>query len=123
MSDRFGKLDSVHIAVVTFAQAGELAAHRAHLGLEFPMLADPERRIYQRFGLGQGSIREVWNPGTLRLYARLLIRGRRLRRPRHNTRQLGGDFVIDTDGRLLAAFRPRSPDDRPSIDDLAAYLN
>lgn len=52
------------------------------------------------------------------MYAGLLRRGRTLRRPTQDTRQLGGDFVIDSRGRLAVGFRPASPDDRPSVDSL-----
>ena len=83
-----------------------------------PVLADPDRHVYERFGLGRGSLHRIWNLGTMRLYAQLLRRGRKLRRPTQDTRQLGGDFVIGPDGRLAAGFWPRSPDDRPTIDAL-----
>ena len=118
MRDRLDELGGATVAVPTFAPWSRLAAHRARLDLPFPVLADPERSIYRRFDLGRGSVGQIWSPGTLRLYGRLLRRGRRLRRPTEDTRQLGGDFVIDGAGRLAAGFWPRSPDDRPPVDAL-----
>lgn len=123
MRDRLDDLGDASIAAVTFADVERLAAHREHLDLPFPLLADPERALYRRFGLDRAPLWRIYNPGTLRLYGRLLARGRRLRRPVDDTRQLGGDFVIDADGRLAAAFRPRSPDDRPPIDHLVAAVH
>jgi len=120
--DRLDDLADTSIAAATFAGVERLAAHREHLGLPFPLLADPERTVYRRFGLDRAPLWRVYNPGTLRLYGQLLARGRRLRRPVDDTRQLGGDFVIDAAGRLAAAFRPRSPDDRPPVDDLVAAV-
>lgn len=122
MRDRLDEFGDATVAAVAFAPAHQLAASRDHLALPFPFLADPDRSLYHRFGLGRGTVRQVWNPGTLRMYARLLRRGRRLRRPIHDTRQLGGDFVIAPDGTLAAAFRPRSPDDRPPVDALVAAV-
>ena len=122
MRDRLDDLAGAAVAAITFADASRLPAHRQHLGLPFPLLADPERIVYRRFGLDRAPLWRIYNPGTLRLYAQLLARGRRLRRPVDDTRQLGGDFVIDAAGRLVAAYRPRSPDDRPPIDDLVAAL-
>ena len=110
------------MAVVTFAEREELLDYHARLNAPFPLLADPERTTYRQFGLDRGSVREVWSPGTLQMYVGLLARGRRLRRPRHDTQQLGGDFVIGPDGRLLAAFRPRSPNDRPAVAELFEFL-
>lgn len=113
--DRFGPLS---VAAVTFGDPSRLAAHRRHLGLPFPLLADPDRELYRRFDFGRGSLFEVWSPGTMITYARLLRRGRRLERPTEDTRQLGGDLVIGPDGTLAAIFRPRSPDDRPTVQQL-----
>ncbi|MEL6984092.1 MAG: AhpC/TSA family protein, partial [Actinomycetota bacterium] len=105
-------------AVVTFADSKRLAAHRQHLDLPFPVLGDPDRELYRRFGFGRGSLFDVWSPGTMATYARLLRRGRRLRRPTEDTRQLGGDVVIGPDGKLASIFRPRSPDERPTVQQL-----
>lgn len=122
MRDRLDDLGDASIAAVTFAEVERLAAHRDHLDLPFPLLADPKRTVYGRFGLDRAPLWRIYNPGTLRLYGQLLARGRRLRRPVDDTRQLGGDFVLDAAGRLAAAFRPRSPDDRPPVDDLVTAI-
>jgi hypothetical protein len=49
---------------------------------------------------------------------RLIRAGRRLRRPTQDTRQLGGDFVVDRRGRLAYAYRSARPDDRPPVEEL-----
>lgn len=118
MSERLDEFPPVSVAVVTFAPVSQLAPFKEHLAISFPLLADTDRALYRRFDLGRGSLTEVWSLGTLRLYGNLLRRGRKLHRPVQDTRQLGGDFVIDVDQRLSAAFRPRSPDARPSVDQL-----
>lgn len=115
MRDHLSDFAGSTIAAVTFAQWRDLAAHRSHLDLPFPLLADPQRQVYEQFGLGRASRRNIWNPGTLKLYTDLLRRGRKLRRPTQDTRQLGGDFVLGGDGRLVAGFWPASPDDRPDV--------
>lgn len=118
MRDQLDRFGPVSVAAVTFAEPSRLADHRRHLDLPFPLLADPERRLYQRFDFGRGSLFEIWSPGTIAAYAGLLRRGRRLGRPTEDTRQLGGDLVIAPDGTLAAIFRPRSPDHRPTVDQL-----
>jgi hypothetical protein len=116
--DRLPEFGDAHVVAVTFASAEELPAHRAHLELPFPVLADPDRGAYRQFDLGRGTLRDIWSLGTMKMYARLLRQGRKLRRPTQDTRQLGGDFVLDAQGRLAAGFWPASPDDRPSVDSL-----
>ncbi len=122
MRDRIDEFEGAVIAAVTFAEHHRLEAHRNHLRVPFPLLADPDRALYQRFELGRGRLRDLYGVGTLRLYAQLLRRGRKLQKPTQDTRQLGGDFVIDPQGRLSAGFWPASPDDRPSIDQLTAAV-
>ena len=112
--EHLDELRDAAVAVITFAPPEDLAAYRRHLDLPFPVLSDPDRELYRAFGLGRGSFRAVYGIGTLRLYARLLRQGHRLRRSTQETRQLGGDFVVDPHGRLTAAFRAPSPDARPS---------
>ena len=118
MRDQLERFGDAHVAAVTFASQERLAAHRDHLTLPFPLLADPDRAIYRQFRLGRAPLRRVYNPGTLLLYAHLIGKGRKLRRPSEDTRQLGGDFVINRSGLLVRGFWPRSPDDRPSVDQL-----
>lgn len=122
MRDRQDDFGDADIAAITFGRQADLAPHRAHLDLPFPLLADPDRRVYRQFDLGRGALHRIWNPGTLLLYGRLLRQGRKLQRPTQDTRQLGGDFVIDPEGRLAAGFWPASPDDRPPVDTLVAAV-
>jgi hypothetical protein len=58
----------------------------------------------------------------MRAYGRLLRAGRRPRLPSEDTLQLGGDFIVDPEGRVAYAYRSAGPDDRPSVDDLLAAL-
>lgn len=110
--------------VVTFTDDVErLAAYREHLGIDFPILSDPDRTLYRTVGAGKGSLRRVWSPGTIALYARLLRRGRRLRPPKDDTRQLGADLLVDADGRLRRVWLPAGPDLRPSVDELVAAVD
>lgn len=109
--------------VVTFTDdVGRLDAYGEHLGIDFPILADPERSLYRAVGARRGSLRRVWSPGTLAMYVRLLRRGRRLRPPTEDTRQLGADLLIGADGRLRRVWLPEGPDLRPSIEELAAAV-
>lgn len=110
------------IAVVTFAAPERLAAHRAHLGVRFVFLTDPDRSLYRALGAERGTARQIWSPGTLRMYARLLRRGRHLRRPTEDIHQLGADAVVGRDGRLRYLALPTSPDARPPVSQMITAL-
>lgn len=115
--DHLPQLGDALPVVVTFTDdPRRLAAYREHLDVEFPVLADVDRVLYDLLGAGRGSIRKVWSPGTLAMYARLLLRGRRLHVPTEDTRQLGADAIVGRDGRLHRVWLPESPDARPPIE-------
>ncbi|MDP9381001.1 MAG: AhpC/TSA family protein, partial [Chloroflexota bacterium] len=70
------------------------------------------------FGLQRGGNAQVWSPNAVRTYARGLLRGRLPRTPRADIAQLGGDFVLDAQGRLVYEHRSEESADRPAIDHL-----
>jgi hypothetical protein len=104
------------IAVVTFAAPELLAVFEPELALGLPMFADRDRELYAALGFGRGSLARVWlDPRVWARYARLLAAGQRLRRTQEDTLQLGGDAVVDAEGRLAWIHRSRGPEDRPTI--------
>ena len=118
MRDHLDRLGEVQPVVVSFNDdVGRLAAYRDFLEVDFPFVSDPERQLYQALGAERGRLRDVWSLGTLRMYARLLVRGMRLRVPIEDTRQLGADAVVDRAGRVVHVWLPDGPDHRPTIDE------
>lgn len=108
---------------VAFAPPASVAMFERGLGLDVPILCDPERVAYHVFGFG----RVAWwlailRPGYWIRLARALRRGRRFSRVREDPGQLGGDVVLDAEGRLRWVYRSRWPADRPSVADVRAAL-
>ncbi len=105
------------VACVTFADAPLLSAFAREMGIdEDALYGDPQRRLYAALGFGRGSVARVWaDPRVWARYAALLGRGRRPRRPGQDTLQLGGDAILDRDGRLTWIHRSRGPTDRPPV--------
>ena len=118
MSDRLAEFGGAAVVLITFTRPRNLPGFRRRLALAYPVLADETRAVYHAYGLQRGSWWRVWGLNSARAYSRLLRQGRRLERPTGDTLQLGGDFVVDRDGRLAYAYRSTGPDDRPSVDDL-----
>ncbi len=92
-------------------------------GSQMAWLSDPDRRLYRALDLPRASLWRVYNPGTIRMYGRLLRSGRTMSRPVDDTRQLGADVVVAPDGALSTVFRPPSPDSRPSVEELIAAVD
>lgn len=104
------------IVVVSFTAPRMLGRFEEELQLGLEMFADPERALYEALGFGRGSVRRVWlHPRVWMRYARLLAGGARLRAAEGDTLQLGGDAVVDADGRLVWIHRSTGPEDRPSM--------
>jgi AhpC/TSA family len=121
--ERRGELEALGAGVIAvgFSPAEPLAALARYLEWPWPMLSDPERRLYARLQLPRVGLRDVYTPGTLRRYAASLLHGRRIRRPVEDTRQMGGDAIVAA-GAAVQVFRPRSPDDRVPVETLVAVL-
>lgn len=86
------------------------------LELPFPVLLDPERRAYRDWGLGRGSFAAIYlSADAWRPYVTALVRDRRIERPGTDLRQLGGDFVVAADGRVVFSHPQTSPSDRPPV--------
>ena len=108
-----------HGARAVFVTFDDPAAVRALLLADVdapgPVLVDRAREAYHAWGLGRVSFRRLWlDPNLYRQYARLLRSGERIRGSGSDSRQLGGDFVVDPDGRI-AYSRPQQRDDRPPV--------
>ncbi len=109
------------VVCVSFAEPPMLAAYERGLGLPVRLLGDPERALYDAFGFGRASFARTWlDPRVWRAYAGLVARGRRPERPEQDTRQLGGDAVLDAEGRVRWIYRSEGPEDRPAVDAVVA---
>lgn len=122
MRDRLGEFGDSEVVVIAFAAPHYVTAYQRERLAPLTALVDPTKDVYRAYGLSRGSVLTVWGPKIWRTYAKLIRRGRRLQRPTEDTRQLGGDFVVDKDGHLAYVFRSDDPADRPAVNDLLAAV-
>jgi hypothetical protein len=110
----------VRIAVVTF-QASRLAlASAAELKLTWPILIDDPRALYHAYGMTRGRPWDVYGPAAWWVYFKEALRGVMPRATRADTRQLGGDVLIDPDGIVRFHHIGRGPADRPQVSAILA---
>lgn len=112
------------VLVVTFATVPQLAEFVAAFPLPFPVVADVDRRLYQAFELGSTSPRGLMRLRVMWHYLKLMLRGWIPGRPAENADiwQLGGDFILDREGRVRYAHPSADPSDRPSNDVLLSEM-
>lgn len=114
----------VRVIVVSFARPERLAFYQEQRRWPFVVLADPDRRAYQAFGLKRLSWLQVFSPATIKLYWSLLRKGRKVRNyGQDDYYQGGGDFLLDRDGKVLFSHPSRDPSDRPSANRLLEAID
>ncbi len=66
-----------------------------------------------------------FNLRVLGRYIRMIFSGLWPHRPEagEDVYQLGGDFVLSAERRILFAYRSQDPADRPTVDDLIQHLS
>ncbi len=105
----------VKVVVVTFEFGPVAQAYVRETNLSWPMLVDESRDLYVAYGMERGSWWNIHGPPSWWIYAKLLMKGRRLRRASGDTDQLGGDVLIDPDGIVRRHHVGSGPADRPSV--------
>lgn len=110
-------LDVVLIGLGTPEEAREF---RASLKLPFTILSDNARTSYRRYDLLHISAARELNPGNLAAFVAAAARYGGAHSRDQDTSQLGGVFVVGTDGIIRFAFRAKHMSDRPTIEQLLA---
>jgi peroxiredoxin len=91
--------------------------------LPFAAIADPEKKLYAEFGVGKMSPLSAFDPRSWRAVYRALTRSPNLRGAMGKGEEhmgLPADFLIGSDGAILAAKYGAYVDDHWSVDDLLA---
>lgn len=110
----FEKLNT-RIVVVTFEATPFTRAYVAETKIGWPIVIDRDRRLYRHYGMHRGRLLDIWGPSTWLAYLKELAHGRRPKAPSDDTRQLGGDVLIDPAGIVRFHYVGRGPADRPSV--------
>jgi hypothetical protein len=110
------------IVVVTFEQSAIARSYVERTDLPWPVLVDRERTLYRAYDMDRAPRRVIWGWRSWRAYARLIRRGRRLQRATGDTRQRGGDVLIDPDGIVRLHHVGHNPADRPPVERIRAAM-
>lgn len=120
--DHLDQIRQAGVDVLVVTQSRPEAVSAASLPL--PTVCDPDRVAYRYFGLDCGRWSMFLRWSVLARYLRLIITGWRPHRgeAREDMLQLGGDFILSADRRLLYAHRCNDPADRPAATDLVNQI-
>ena len=120
-SDEIDEL-GVRVCVVTFESEFFVSAYIRETDMPWPILMDKDRQLYTAYGMMRGSSAAIRGLRSWWTDAKLILRGRRLRRSEGDIYQLGGDVLIDPKGTVRLHHVGRGPADRPDVSEILGII-
>ena len=121
MKNEFDEIQA-QILLVAIGSEKEAETYRKTFAPEFPMVCDPEGRLYQAFQVKQTRLLKMISASLFIKSMQVMGKGYGLGLPRGNLYQLPGVFIIDTRGMIRYSYYSRDPADRPKPEDLLFEL-
>lgn len=90
--------------------------------LPFPMICDPDRKLYEAYGLKRMGTLGFLSPSLALKSLGALAGGNLVGMPEGDVKQLAGVFIIDTSGHVRFRHLSADPSDFPSAEDVLAVL-
>ena len=112
----------VQVVIVGMGSEVETEAFKRKFDVPYPMVCDPEKRIYQAFDIGRMSLLEALKPGIALRGVTAMAKGHGIGLPQGDVRQLPGVFVIGRDGKILYSHYARDAADHPSPQEILGHL-
>lgn len=107
--DRLG----ARVVLVGLGSVEETAAFKKRFEVPFPMIADPEKRLFGAFRLKQASTGSLLSAKMVVQGVKAMAKGHGIGVPQGDVRQLPGVFIIDTAGRIRFSHHAAGPADHP----------
>lgn len=121
--DKEFKKIGAQVVIVSFAPWNTLQGYQKIHQWRYPIFSDSKRQLYRLLGVQKGTFSKIFHPKTLMNYARYLIEGKKIEKPKEDIYQLGGDFIFDRHGVCRFGYPSQRPDDRPSVSLLIQKLS
>ena len=105
------------VLVVSQAKPEVLSRYLARFQWNVPLACDPDRAAYAAFGLERTNWATFFKPQVLWGYFKGMAKGYRVKKPfaGEDVLQLGGDFILSRDRKVVFAYRSADPTDRPAV--------
>lgn len=116
--DRLG----ASVVLVGLGSVEQTAAFKERFDVPFPMIADPEKRLFKAFGLKEASTGALLSAKMVFRGVAAMAKGHGMGVPQGDVRQLPGVFIISTDGRILFSHHASGPADYPRSETLLSIL-
>ncbi len=85
-----------------------------------PAISDPDKRLYDAFGLGRGSFGQMFKPAVWACGVRALRKGHGVGRPVGDPWEMPGLFLLEPDGSIVWSHDFRHAGDHPDFHAIAS---
>lgn len=110
------------MVLVGLGSPEQAEAFRQNFDLSFPIVCDPDRRLYAAYGLKQMGLWDFASPALLVKGVKALSQGHSMGLPTGDIYQRSGVFIIDPTGCIRYSYSARDPADHPSADTILEAL-
>ena len=110
------------VLLVGMGKPAESAEFAAKYNVPFPIVADPEKRLYRKYGLKQMSTLGLFSPSLAIKGISAIVGGHGIGMPQGDVRQLPGVFIINTAGLIVYSHFSSNPADHPDAQTIIAAL-
>ena len=123
MADRYDEVEAIGAGAIGLSVGADFQAAWLieHYGIPFPLLVDPERKVYDAIGLGRKAS-VVLNPRGWAKYASAISRGNRQGKV-IDPFQLPGLALLDETARPIEVHRGKALGDYPPLDSVLRELS
>lgn len=113
---------SLNIVFVGMGDVEQTAAFRQAMRSPHPFISDPDRVLYQAFGLGQGTGKQMFNARTFARGFGATLRGHWVGVPVGDPWQMPGVFLIEPDGHVSWEYRSVDASDNATAEEILSHL-
>ncbi len=110
------------VVLVGMGTPSEAAEFASKFNVPFPIVADPDKKLYRKFELKQMTALGFFSPVLALKGAAALVGGHGIGMPRGDIRQLPGVFIINTAGQIVFSHFSNNPADHPDSKTILAAL-
>jgi peroxiredoxin len=110
------------VVLVGMGTPSESAEFAEKFNVPFPIVADPQKKLYRKFELKRMSTLGFFSPSVALKGVAAIAGGHGIGMPQGDVRQLPGVFVIDTAGKIVFSHFSSNPADHPDPKTILAAL-
>ena len=110
------------MVLVGMGTPSESAEFAGKFNIPFPIIADPQKKLYRKFKLKQMSTLGFLSPSVALKGVAAIVGGHGIGMPQGDIRQLAGVFIINTAGQIIFSHFSNNPADHPDAKTIIAAL-